>query len=302
MKHLYLFALLLASTSAYAQPTIEYDESHSIGITGVLFLINGSTTALQQTGPDVVWDFSGIPLLSAGSFDIMAPANTPEGANYPDANTCFRQQSGFSPFDYTYVADLPANLHSLATGIGTNDPTDWVVADKLLDYPFNYLDSFESTHQSSTDVPQNFTRTYDAYGTLIINGNTYTDVVRISKTPGYALWFTSSPTWFPIIVQVNEFTFTYNEPDFSGINVESIEANLNLSVYPNPTSQLLNVTVSAEAIGSSYVITDVQGKQVSAGVLSGISTSLDVAHIAAGSYTLALTKGAQRISRGWVKK
>jgi hypothetical protein len=58
-----------------------------------------------------------------------------------------------------------------------------------------------------------------------------------------------------------------------------------LVVYPNPATSMITIE-NPQGISSSYVITDAQGRQVLAGVLQGESTSIDVAHIANGLYTI----------------
>lgn len=244
MKEKLLSAIMALSAIAFAQPTFNYNSNHSIGNTSILYIIGGATTPLQQTGAAVTWDLSSNTVTQSGIFDIVDPATTPNGANYPSANTCFKQTVTGQGTTYTYMVDSTSILYSIATGIGGSNPTIWTQRDKLLSYPFNYMNSFSSVRQSSMGSPESFTRTYDAYGTLIVNGKTYNNVIRIAKNPGNAMWFTTSPVWFPIIIQINSTTFIYNEPTFvMGINGQS-NTVVNMFIHPNPAQDKVKISTN----------------------------------------------------------
>ncbi len=61
-----------------------------------------------------------------------------------------------------------------------------------------------------------------------------------------------------------------------------------LVVYPNPATSMITIE-NPQSIPSTYVIIDVQGRQVHAGKLQGKTTSIDVAHIAKGMYTVSFS-------------
>jgi len=302
MKQFLLFSFIFSSIITFAQPSIVYDESHSIGITGDLYIISGTTTSLQQLGSNLIWDFSTNTITLAGSFNILDPATTPEGVNYPDANTCLKQQISGQGENYTYVTDTPTELLSLAAEIGGNNATVWIQPDKLIEYPFNYLDSFESTRQSSTGFPQTFTRTFDAYGTLIINGNTYTDVVRVNREPGYAVWYTSSPTWFPIIIEISESFYSYNEPDFSASTAEYKNSISDISIYPNPSRDIAMISVSNELVGHNLFVYDSMGKMVQYETIKNTNQQISTGSLPSGIYTLVVVSEHQNISRIFMRE
>ena len=62
-----------------------------------------------------------------------------------------------------------------------------------------------------------------------------------------------------------------------------------LVVYPNPATSMITIE-NPQGIASNYVIIDAQGRQVLAGKLQGETTSIDVAHIANGMYTITFEK------------
>jgi hypothetical protein len=66
---------------------------------------------------------------------------------------------------------------------------------------------------------------------------------------------------------------------------------LNVSIFPNPTSDLINIRINHSSIGQVVVsITDLQGKEVYNGKYAGISNTIRIntAAFAPGTYVLSL--------------
>lgn len=81
----------------------------------------------------------------------------------------------------------------------------------------------------------------------------------------------------------------------STITTSSIQATdpsvLDVSVFPNPTSELLNIRINHAALEQVFVsITDLQGKEVYSGKYAGIANTIGVntAGYAPGDYVLSL--------------
>ncbi len=69
------------------------------------------------------------------------------------------------------------------------------------------------------------------------------------------------------------------------------ETVLNINVFPNPTTELVNVQINHSTIDQVVVsITDVQGKEVYNGTYAGISNTIGIntASYPTGNYTLSL--------------
>ena len=72
---------------------------------------------------------------------------------------------------------------------------------------------------------------------------------------------------------------------------ETDAAVLDVSVFPNPTSDLVNIQINYSSIDQVVItITDLQGKEVYNGKYAGISNviGINTASYATGTYTLAL--------------
>jgi len=74
---------------------------------------------------------------------------------------------------------------------------------------------------------------------------------------------------------------------------ETDAAILDVKVYPNPTTELINIQINHSSIEQvSITITDIQGKEVYTGKYAGISNiiGINTASFSAGTYVLSLKK------------
>jgi hypothetical protein len=76
--------------------------------------------------------------------------------------------------------------------------------------------------------------------------------------------------------------------NFSPASVEEVNAT-NLSVYPNPASDVITVTSSLSE--GMITITDVSGKLVKTVELNGLSTSLNTSGLNNGVYYITVSNG-----------
>nr|HRO73942.1 T9SS type A sorting domain-containing protein [Saprospiraceae bacterium] len=73
-------------------------------------------------------------------------------------------------------------------------------------------------------------------------------------------------------------------------------------IYPNPTHDKLHVYISGKASGfQGFKLTDISGRIVEEGSLSGQTTMLDIQNIEKGVYLLNLTDGRQTVIKKVVK-
>lgn len=77
----------------------------------------------------------------------------------------------------------------------------------------------------------------------------------------------------------------YRRATTVGIN-EQINNNINISVYPNPTNNLISIKVDSKFLGSNFIISDQLGRQVSSGKLSNEITTVDFSSFSKGLYLL----------------
>ncbi len=73
-----------------------------------------------------------------------------------------------------------------------------------------------------------------------------------------------------------------------------------ISVYPNPTSDELNLNVSEKFIGKNYQIFSTNGTLVKTGKIETLKTQISLAGLAKGSYSINIANLDQAIK--FVKK
>lgn len=66
--------------------------------------------------------------------------------------------------------------------------------------------------------------------------------------------------------------------------VQENKLNTNITIYPNPASDLITVKSSSNTLGSTYIITDQTGRNVMAGQLNNERTLVDITLLAKGIY------------------
>lgn len=71
-------------------------------------------------------------------------------------------------------------------------------------------------------------------------------------------------------------------------NNELSEANITLDVYPNPTSDVLNIEISANGVNRELYLVTVDGQQVYSAKLNATAQSIDLSGLSAGMYFLKI--------------
>ena len=81
-------------------------------------------------------------------------------------------------------------------------------------------------------------------------------------------------------------------------SVEDIcEGHVDVKLYPVPATDNLNIDVSDELIGGSYIVVDYHGKTVLEGSVNSSTQRLDVNNLARGSYYILLQNKDTKITR-----
>ena len=73
-------------------------------------------------------------------------------------------------------------------------------------------------------------------------------------------------------------------------------------IYPNPTSEIVNIEVSEALLGGEYKIIDYSGRTVNTGTITSSIVILNVSDVARGSYYLHIQNGKETITRTFVLK
>ena len=85
----------------------------------------------------------------------------------------------------------------------------------------------------------------------------------------------------------NDLTQGFHQTNWNFLGVEDFAPDYEASIFPNPTSDVLNIrTSSFENV--TYTLYDAQGKLVMQNILSAEQTPIQVSQLAPGSYSLEL--------------
>lgn len=299
MKKITILCCILGLfTSVFAQPVINYNSSHAIGTQSNLYYIDGTTEALLQSGENVTWDLSSNMCAVLGTYDVVDPSTTPYASSYPSATSAFMLDQGVYGISYVYEIDDPTEANLVAEDIGGYNPIIYTNNKKTMQYPFSYTNSYVDEFQTTTGSPIMETSTYDAYGTLIINGKTYNDVVRISRSTGDYAFLITTPAAFPIIFTSGGLFFYNDISTFSSINNLSINAEI--SIYPNPVSDILNVQLLNCEFSQEVKLTIVNyiGQTIKQIQISNVDTSVKLDNFASGIYFYQLQDNTTILKTG----
>jgi hypothetical protein len=131
--------------------------------------------------------------------------------------------------------------------------------------------------------------------TVVVNAAT-SSVLNQTALDSYILngiLYTQSGTYVQTTTNAAgcDSTITLNLTLTVGLEEESLVA---ISVQPNPTDAIFTLKAS-EALYSTYVIQDAQGKVVATGSLTGTSTTINIDQVARGIYFLKVAEAAEAI-------
>ena len=92
----------------------------------------------------------------------------------------------------------------------------------------------------------------------------------------------------------NDITQGFNQTNWNFVGVEDHALNYEATIFPNPTSDLLNIKTSTFE-NVTYSLYDAQGKLVMQDKLSAEQTPIQVSQLAPGSYSLTLNNENQNL-------
>lgn len=86
------------------------------------------------------------------------------------------------------------------------------------------------------------------------------------------------------------------------LSVEEWKMDWNLSVFPNPTTNLLFIESQAAIDGLTYVLTDATGKTVQQGNLPELKNAIDLGSLATANYILQIRVNESKIRTYQISK
>lgn len=285
MKSILLSLSCLISFNLLAQPVIP--NANNMPAPGMIVPVSQTTvTNVGPGGANQTWDFSAAPFLPVGNAEVITPASSPIGSSFPNANYALSLQG---QNNYSFFTKSATKLEVLAWTITTPGiGNDYSPNPKtVLKFPFNYMDSETDTWQKVGGSPSTVTISYDGYGTLVMPGATYTDVVRIKEDYGGAsidyAWFILNPLTQVAIFDHNNARLYHFGTTQITTSTSSIEkANSTITIYPNPCTN--QITLSGLPSRATVHITDITGKQIACYDSSGDKLTIDTKSYAGGVY------------------
>jgi hypothetical protein len=92
----------------------------------------------------------------------------------------------------------------------------------------------------------------------------------------------------------NDLTQGFHQTKWNFLGVEDFAPNYEVTIFPNPTEDVLNIRTSAFE-NVTYTLYDAQGKLVMQNILSTEQTPIQVSQLAPGSYSLTLNNETQNL-------
>lgn len=112
---------------------------------------------------------------------------------------------------------------------------------------------------------------------------------------GYSVSWTLGEVIIPTLnFPENDVTQGFHQPNVHVLSISTTEDQTEISVYPNPTSDLLNVTTSEECF---VELLDTQGKLIEIYNLNALTSSIDVSMYERGTYLLVFHKNGATIKQ-----
>lgn len=92
----------------------------------------------------------------------------------------------------------------------------------------------------------------------------------------------------------NDLTQGFHQTNWNFLGVEDFAPNYEATIFPNPTSEVLNIRTSTFE-NVTYSLYDVQGKLVLQDILSAEQTPIQVSQLAPGNYSLTLNNEKENL-------
>jgi hypothetical protein len=291
MRKTFTIIPLMAVLYCSAQPSIQFANmpSPTAGITATVFIANKPTSP-GPSGAGVTWNFSSLSFTAAGTASIVPPSSTPFASSFPAATSAAIVALPTGTV-YTYDNVQPTFKDQLGDGITAVSGSTYTPDPKRhLVFPFNYGNSYSDSYQCISCSPSSFTVTYDAYGTLIVNGKTYNNVARISNLFGfpYYNYYSTNPVYSIFAFDTSPSSGPYAtlvEISGGGVGIEENFVVNHMKLFPNPAKDKLNIR-NDNFMKVDVEIYDMLGKLVKSTehLSQGTTTTIDVSSYSPGLY------------------
>ncbi len=313
---LFITCIVLAAISATAQPILT-----GAGVNpyiGATFTTNNCDYVNEgNAGANQTWDLSSLSVNNSNQVIIESPSSTPNGSSFPNANTAWSNTGSSNETGYYSGSSSALEFHGMdipgTITIPYTDPED------MLRFPFTFNDTYTDNwsayfassgmtfHREGTS-----TVTADGYGTLITPEGTFNNVLRVHINQVYQ--DSANIAGSPYILNYNADSYiwykegyhthlasTYSLTSTAGpqtyasyissppVSTDEITAEIKCEIYPNPASELVNISLSEARQDVELRIVNALGQQFNVPVVSGQSSvQLDVSQLQDGLYFIQI--------------
>lgn len=323
IKQILLSAGLLITTVSFSQFTQSNEPAVGSGTT--LYVIDSMAPSYENvTGADVEWDYSTY----GGYFNedrLITILDATSSSEYPTATKSMDIQN----FILTYTYSTTAERISPGFVYTDGDLGDVVIVFDIdeatqYQYPFDLGDSFTDTYAGTATVggTENnasgvLNAEVDGKGTLkLADGNIFSNVLRYKLVDStvvntgifgdvrlirkqFEYYALSNNQNLPIFVfthiEIPEYQteFSLVMSSVEPIILAGIEENVlsNAVVYPNPASDLINISMKNKLMNTSVSVVDAMGREVLNQSIESDFIYLDVAHLEDGMYFVKISNG-----------
>ena len=302
MKNILTFLLIFISFYAVSQPVITSAYNPSLGDIYVYKIVDDTSTAQPgQAGAGVVWNLASMHgQLTTRQYNWKQTALTNDAATFGANSNLAAEiiQNGFSPrYEFFQVGPtFTGDLKKVGTHIDFSI-TNLYTGYTMFDYPISYGQSSTDTMIGSTGVAYvngRSTTTYDGHGTLQLeaqSGGNFSNVARLKVVEDYIVnygpiethhvetYFWMDHTTVNMTKQPIAIIITHDWVDLNGTtqrekialmrqilfqnSVPQLQlSESNVTVYPNPFENKINIALPGINSAISIEICDITGRQV----------------------------------------
>ncbi|MEO8761643.1 MAG: T9SS type A sorting domain-containing protein [Bacteroidia bacterium] len=229
--------------SIKAQSTLQMSDLQT-GLSFDIYNLSGvNSSDITPSGANVNWNLSAATSSPSGaSVDFVDMASTGYASAYPTANFAMKFNSGVN-VSYNFSLYNSGVWEELALNVGTSGVQNFINNRTVLVFPYTFGLSNTDTYQKTGQSANTITHNYDAYGTLNVGANSYSNLVRdmaVDNGAGttQAIWWNTSPI-YPVLV-ANNSGITLWKNSVSGINSIN-EKKLSFKLYPNPATNTIQI-------------------------------------------------------------
>ena len=315
IKKLLSLAVLLSAANLHAQITL--NQAAHTPIIGSSFNYHQAVSYSHSAGSggaNQTWDLSNITGSSL-NIDFIAPANSTEPSNYPDA-TIVEEIGGFAE---NYYRKTSTELSLEGQFIPGQARIIYSDRREMMKFPMNYQDSHNETFAGTVNnlgVGQVFDRTgtiemvADGYGDLILPYGTVSNVLRIRLVFDYSDTYTGVPffsytdtvcMWFNpgtqnfVASTTNSYTngmlsiSTGSYIDQADLSTSGVGLTENpalrevLSFAPNPSKGQITI-YNESPKAAQFEIIDFSGSLYHSSEISSGQSTMDLSHLNSGVY------------------